>query len=501
MLGTWSGQLLLLVGFTAVLLLQIARRHRQVTWAIVGGALLAAAVAAALIAPAAAGGWVFAALVVTTLIPFAAMFWARRFAVGQRFRYALALARLAAVLHPSRGQRAFVRQVRAQWLASEGRLEEAEALAGGARQDGEVRLDMLRLRGRWAELLARLEAMPQRSPLHEQLRVRALGETGRLDELVDAYRAFEAAPVVSPEVIATIRLFAAAFLGRPDLIDALFDGPLHEYPAHSRRYWRATADAAAGNDTAATAVFQELCSEPIWMARVGAERRLEQPVARAPRDPATEAVCDALAAAIREAARYAPRAVRPIACWVALAALTAIQIVAAHRLEHDPDALYHLGMYWSTAVVRGHQWWRIVTGAFLHAGWTHFGFNAAALAVFGPFVEAALGRVRFAIIYLLGGSAGFAIMTALVAAGLHGPEAALGASGAVMALIGASVALYLRGARRGTSPLAARQLRGMIGIVALQTVYDVVVPHVSMLAHVAGLTFGFAFALAFPGPG
>jgi membrane associated rhomboid family serine protease len=79
------------------------------------------------------------------------------------------------------------------------------------------------------------------------------------------------------------------------------------------------------------------------------------------------------------------------------------------------------------------QWWRIVTGGFLHANFLHIAFNMYLLYLLGQMLEPALGHVKFALIYfvsLLTGS----LVVLIVAP--HSPT--LGASGAVFGLMGAA---------------------------------------------------------------
>jgi membrane associated rhomboid family serine protease len=79
------------------------------------------------------------------------------------------------------------------------------------------------------------------------------------------------------------------------------------------------------------------------------------------------------------------------------------------------------------------QYYRLLTAAFMHGGYLHIGFNMYALFLFGPPLEAALGRARFTVLYLasaLGGSA--------ASYAFNVPQqASLGASGAVFGLLGA----------------------------------------------------------------
>lgn len=104
----------------------------------------------------------------------------------------------------------------------------------------------------------------------------------------------------------------------------------------------------------------------------------------------------------------------------------------------------------------GAEPWRLLTSAFLHSPTTflHILFNLYALYIFGPALEAFLGRARYLALYLisaLGGSLGvlaiyeIAVLTdgASIAAtgGFLTPSAALGASGAIFGLMGAYLPL------------------------------------------------------------
>ena len=64
----------------------------------------------------------------------------------------------------------------------------------------------------------------------------------------------------------------------------------------------------------------------------------------------------------------------------------------------------------------------------------------------------------------------------------------------LMALIGASIGIFLRGSSR--SKVAAARLRDMLGFVVLQVVFDVIAPRVSMTAHLTGLVIGFVLGYA-----
>jgi membrane associated rhomboid family serine protease len=86
-------------------------------------------------------------------------------------------------------------------------------------------------------------------------------------------------------------------------------------------------------------------------------------------------------------------------------------------------------------------WETVLTSMFLHGSFLHIFGNMLFLAIFGPTVEDAMGRVRFPVFYLLGG------LVALGAQVLADPNATgptLGASGAIAAVLGGYILLYPR---------------------------------------------------------
>lgn len=73
---------------------------------------------------------------------------------------------------------------------------------------------------------------------------------------------------------------------------------------------------------------------------------------------------------------------------------------------------------------------------FLHADWAHLGFNLLFLLVFGGALEENIGRVRFALVYFVGG-----LMATFAHIVFHptSQSVAIGASGAIAALLGAAL--------------------------------------------------------------
>jgi membrane associated rhomboid family serine protease len=86
-------------------------------------------------------------------------------------------------------------------------------------------------------------------------------------------------------------------------------------------------------------------------------------------------------------------------------------------------------------------WLTVFTSMFTHGGLLHLGGNMLFLWIFGNNVEDAMGHVKFAIFYLLGGMAALALQI-VVDPGSTAPT--LGASGAIAAVLGGYILLYPR---------------------------------------------------------
>lgn len=128
------------------------------------------------------------------------------------------------------------------------------------------------------------------------------------------------------------------------------------------------------------------------------------------------------------------------------------------------------------------QPWRFLTAAFLHGSLFHIALNMYVLYLTGPYLEQALGRWRFTVLYLvsaLGGSVGYLLLYR------PGDPGTVGASGAVFGLFAAMLVLQ----RRMRLPL--RQTAVVIGINA---VLGFLIPGIAWQAHLGGLVTGAAVA-------
>jgi membrane associated rhomboid family serine protease len=176
-----------------------------------------------------------------------------------------------------------------------------------------------------------------------------------------------------------------------------------------------------------------------------------------------------------------PARAEPYVTWGIIAVCVAVFLPslgggASVTGRGDLDVAGELAL--SAPAVAAGDWWRLFTSGFVHYGLLHVGFNMFVLFQLGTLLEPALGRVRFAALYvvsLLGGACGALLLD---------PDAlTAGASGAVYGLMGAGV-LGLR--RRGIDPLRS----GLGGLLLVNLLLTFVIPGISVGGHLGGLAAG-----------
>lgn len=164
-------------------------------------------------------------------------------------------------------------------------------------------------------------------------------------------------------------------------------------------------------------------------------------------------------------------------CWEIFTMGTGILIGRVTNLQ-----IVNAGALLPIAVTVYHQYWRIVTSAFLHGSILHIVLNMYSLYVLGRFVEPALGSPRMLVVYAV----------SLVASGLcvvyfsAADVPTLGASGAIFGIFGALFAIGFRLGKRGMD-----LVRAMLPILIINLVFTFTVPSISWQAHVGGLIAGF----------
>jgi membrane associated rhomboid family serine protease len=88
-----------------------------------------------------------------------------------------------------------------------------------------------------------------------------------------------------------------------------------------------------------------------------------------------------------------------------------------------------------------HPFLTLFSSMFMHGGWLHIIFNMLFLWIFGNNIEDSMGKLRFAVFYLIGG---LAAILAQVAVDPDAVVPTVGASGAIAAVLGGYMLLYPR---------------------------------------------------------
>lgn len=430
-------------------------------------------------------------------------------------RLAFRLSQLMVLVHPSLQLREHARRMNLIALEHEGRRTEALAAIDGAieRMAGRAapaallweQVQRLRLGESWDDLDAASEAITddlvRQNPGLLTLLLRVDLELGRRSRAFERFRRLAA--LLAPGVMAQARHVAAlmmfAFAGRRRDVDALLEGSLRGYAPAYKDLWTSTADAVNSDRTALARLVALSRSGEGLVAGAARPRTLFlDRLADDPIDLGHHQMLDRLARSIETEHRYrfgAVRPVTPVVTWIYAALIGVVFALEVLRGgSMNEDVLFELGGLNPALVLEG-QWFRVVAFLFLHYGAVHVAFNTIGLVFLGPFAERALGRLRFAGVYLASGLMGGVLWVVEYSVLDRGPVMLVGASGCVMGIVGATAAVLLRAYRTERLIVARNRLLIIALVVALQTCADLMMEGVSLFAHAVGAITGFVLTL------
>jgi len=154
----------------------------------------------------------------------------------------------------------------------------------------------------------------------------------------------------------------------------------------------------------------------------------------------------------------------------------------------DIETLVRFGAFYPPFIFKYNQYYRFITSIFIHIGAMHLFFNGYALYIFGTQIEGLLGKKKFLLFFLLTG------LTGNLATYIFDPiSVSAGASGSLFGLFGAFVYLIHRH-KEMISPEGRKSILKLLGVNLLITV---VVPNISMTAHLGGLVAGYVLSYVF----
>jgi rhomboid protease GluP len=491
--------------------LQVPRRYRDKGWLIVSVSILMILVLASVMLPnwsAWIGGGLWLGLIA---IPLVGMAQVRRWVQEEQFRSAWRLSILLRWLHPADGWREQPTFLKALYLGHQGDLDSAlqllRHLPTGNRSMNQTAIALLyQLQARWDALLENLQpafsnpadAEPWLIPYY----LRALGETGNLKSLVwTAKQAIPRFEKIGDRLrIHFIQLFVFAFGGHQAGVEYLLNHQFVKFPSSTKQFWMATVYSTAGDRATAEQLLEALEVQGHSTLQQAIAWRRSHPLAMGhDLSPDERAILDDLYVALQQDARYGGQFAQAQGrCWVTygLIGLNVLMFALATGLggNENLETLYRLGALVPDVVVQG-EWWRIAAACFLHLGWLHLTMNMLGLYVLGRFVETHFGMKRYLAGYLICGLGSMLAVTWISLQGYSQATFVVGASGAIMGLVGMLGAIFFQGWRQEKAAIAAKRFRLILFMVALQTLFDLTTPGISFVGHISGVMIGFGVGM------
>ena len=146
------------------------------------------------------------------------------------------------------------------------------------------------------------------------------------------------------------------------------------------------------------------------------------------------------------------------------------------------EALYRLGIAFPFHT-EYFGWYGLLTATYLHGGLIHIGFNMMVLLDVGPVVEEVYGSARYFFFYTVCGICG-SLMSSV-----FGASPAIGASGAILGLIGVLIAITYRRSGAQIQQLRGRLISWVVMIFAIGLFFRGL--RTDNWGHFGGLAAGF----------
>lgn len=156
--------------------------------------------------------------------------------------------------------------------------------------------------------------------------------------------------------------------------------------------------------------------------------------------------------------------------------------------SEDTLTLIKFGALNKIAVVDYHEYYRIITSAFLHIGILHLVFNMYALYILGKEIENYFGKIKYIFIYLISAVVGSLISLLFISEN----TISAGASGAIFGLMGAL--LYFGYNYRAMLNNAIT--KQILPLIVLNLLIGFIASDINNFAHLGGLFGGFIASVA-----
>lgn len=148
------------------------------------------------------------------------------------------------------------------------------------------------------------------------------------------------------------------------------------------------------------------------------------------------------------------------------------------------------GAAYPPLILENGEFYRLFTCMFLHFGISHLANNMLVLFVLGQRLEPVVGKLKFCLIYLLGGIGGN-VISLILEVRKNDYAVSAGASGAVFAVMGAMIYVVVRNRGR----IKDISMRQMLIMAAFSLYFGFTSTGVDNAAHVGGMLCGFLQAM------
>lgn len=183
-----------------------------------------------------------------------------------------------------------------------------------------------------------------------------------------------------------------------------------------------------------------------------------------------------------------------IAINVAVFALEAV--LSGMRIDISTRTLVDMGAMYAPLVQSPADLYRFVTPMFLHMDLMHLGFNMVALYSVGEVLERTLGKGSYLALYFIAGITGNAVSYAADVLLGGGSAVSAGASTSVFGLFVAVALLAVL--HKGNRSLFTQYSKGMLGVIAVNVAYTLLVPNISVSGHLGGALGGLVAMFMIP---
>lgn len=140
------------------------------------------------------------------------------------------------------------------------------------------------------------------------------------------------------------------------------------------------------------------------------------------------------------------------------------------------------------------QWYRVVTPIFLHAGFLHIAFNMLLQLTMGAAVERQIGWLKFGVIYMASGIAGFLLGANFSPDGI----ASTGALGALFGIIATNMLLFIFSGRKNTNMYGTKRYGLFMAVMVFEVLVSFalgLLPGLDNFSHIGGFCMGLLLSV------